>query len=156
MKVLYEKYFKTARCVLHVKDKYLLAIHYHAKAKSRGKWGLPGGHTESGERLEDTVRRELKEELMIRVDDLHTIGDYPHNANWHRIYGADFHGQILSFDRKELQEIAWFSLDQVFDLQKLRQLHAGWEYDAIREFDRVLNPVGLKQGSGDSTVPLLA
>ena len=143
MKHVSVKHYKTARCILHTEDKFLLAIHHHAKAKSKGKWGLPGGHTESGELLEDTVRRELTEELKIHVGDLHKIGDYPHNDRWHRIYGAEYHGQIQSFDRKELQAIAWYSLDQVFDLHECHQLHAGWEYSAICEFEKMLNPVEL-------------
>jgi 8-oxo-dGTP pyrophosphatase MutT (NUDIX family) len=137
------KSYKTARCILHSEDKFLLAIHHHVKAPSRGKWGLPGGHTESGEQLEDTVRRELTEELQIKVGDLHAIGDYPHNNRWHRIYGAEYHGQIQSFDRKELQQIGWHSLEQVLDLRECSQLHAGWEYAAICEFVNILNPAEL-------------
>ena len=94
------KSYKTARCILHSKGKFLLAVHHHAKAPSRGKWGLLGGHTETGEQLEDTVRRELTEELKIEVGDLHAVGDYPHNDRWHRIYGAEYHGQIRSFDQE--------------------------------------------------------
>lgn len=134
------KHYKTARCILRAENRFLLAVHLHAKAKSKGKWGLPGGHTEPGEQLEDTVRRELTEELKIHVGDLHKIGDYPHNDRWHRIYGAEHRGRIQSFDCKELKAIAWYSLDQVFDLHESRQLHAGWEYAAIREFEKILNP----------------
>ena len=71
MKHVSVKHFKTARCILHAEDRFLLAIHHHTKAKSRGKWGLPGGHVEYGEHLEDTVRRELTEELKIHVGNLH-------------------------------------------------------------------------------------
>jgi len=137
------KTYKTARCILHSNDKFLLAIHHHAKAPSKGKWGLPGGHTESGEQLEDTVRRELTEELKIRVGNLHAVGDYPHNDCWHRIYGAEYHGQIQSFDQKELQEIGWHSLERVFELRECNQLHAGWEYAAICAYVKILNPVEL-------------
>jgi 8-oxo-dGTP pyrophosphatase MutT (NUDIX family) len=143
MKNVSEEHYKTARCILYAEDKFLLATHHHAKANSKGKWGLPGGHTESGEHPEDTVRRELTEELKIHVGDLHKIGDYPHNDRWHRIYGAEYHGQIQSFDRKELQAIMWYSLDQVFDLQESRQLHAGWEYAAMCKFEKLLNSVEL-------------
>jgi 8-oxo-dGTP pyrophosphatase MutT (NUDIX family) len=137
------KSYKTARCILHSEDKFLLAVHHHAKAPSRGKWGLPGGHTESGERLENTVRRELTEELKIQVGCLHAVGDYPHNDRWHRVYGAEYHGQIQSFDQKELQEIGWHSLERVFELRECNQLHAGWEYAAICAYVKILNPVEL-------------
>jgi 8-oxo-dGTP pyrophosphatase MutT (NUDIX family) len=134
MKNFSQKSYKTVRCILRSEDGFLLAIHNHAKSPSRGKWGLPGGHTESGEQLEDTVRRELTEELHIEVGDLHEVGDYPHNGRWHRVYGAEYHGQIQSFDQKELQQIGWHSLERVQKLRGIHQLHAGWEHAAICDF----------------------
>lgn len=139
MKNVSVRHYKTARCILFAGDRFLLAIHHHARPISRGKWGLPGGHTEAGEEPEDTVRRELTEELKIDVGDLYKIGDYPHNDRWHRVYGARYYGDIRAFDSKEIQEIAWYSRDQVFDLHAGQQLHAGWEYAAICELEKILS-----------------
>lgn len=137
------KSYKTARCILQSKGKFLLAVHHHVKTPSKGKWGLPGGYIESGEQCEDTVRRELTEELEIQVGDLHAVGDYPHNDRWHRIYGTQYHEKIQSFDQKELQQIGWHSLEQIFDLHECDQLHAGWEYAAICAFVEILRPIKL-------------
>ena len=101
--------------------------------------GAAGGHTESGERPEETVRRELTEEFYIEVGDLHTVGDYPHNDRWHRVYGAEYHGQIQSFDKKELKQIGWHSLERVSRLRRSQQLHAGWEHAAICDYLKVLS-----------------
>jgi len=54
---------KSAGAVIFIKNKdtvkYLL-LHYQA-----GHWDLPKGHIEKGETLEDTVKREVKEETGL-------------------------------------------------------------------------------------------
>jgi nucleoside triphosphatase len=37
--------------------------------KWRGKWVMPGGHIELGERMEDALRREVKEETNLDIHD---------------------------------------------------------------------------------------
>lgn len=39
----------------------------------KGYWDLPGGFVEFGENMEESMRREIKEELGIEVDDIHYI-----------------------------------------------------------------------------------
>jgi len=41
--------------------------------KWRGKWVVPGGHIELGERMEDALRREVKEETNLDIHDLEFI-----------------------------------------------------------------------------------
>jgi nucleoside triphosphatase len=41
--------------------------------KWRGKWVLPGGHIELGERMEDALRREVKEETNLDIRDIEFI-----------------------------------------------------------------------------------
>jgi len=58
-----------------------------------GKWGLPGGGIEKGERMEDAPRREVHEELGIEVKDIKPLffkdGKYVKSfgsGNQHEIY----------------------------------------------------------------------
>lgn len=70
-----------------VLDRVLLAKRAGGKSIAPGKWHLPGGHVEFGERPEEALRRELAEELGVvaRVGmpvhafsylcaDVHTVG----------------------------------------------------------------------------------
>jgi len=55
---------KVAVAALAVKDGKVLLVR-RKYPPSAGKWSLPGGHVELGERLEEAVLRELKEETGI-------------------------------------------------------------------------------------------
>jgi 8-oxo-dGTP diphosphatase len=55
---------KVAVAALAVKDGKILLVK-RKYPPSTGKWSLPGGHVELGERLEEAVLRELKEETGV-------------------------------------------------------------------------------------------
>ncbi|MFN8400065.1 MAG: NUDIX hydrolase [Anaerolineales bacterium] len=54
------------------KENQLLMI----KRTDNNRWGVPGGAMELGESLEDTVKREIKEEIGVEVKDLELFGVY--------------------------------------------------------------------------------
>lgn len=42
----------------------------------KGNWVLPGGHVEYGERVEDALKREIKEEVGIKIKIKKLVGIY--------------------------------------------------------------------------------
>lgn len=120
-------------------DRYLLVVH-SGGFRSGQKWGLPGGHVEHGEGGIETVRRELREELSVQLDEFELIGDFYYKRHNHRIYGAHLAEPIARFDRRELLKIAWFPLDSVKQLARDNNLHAGYEADAIAQFSTITLP----------------
>lgn len=89
--------------------------------KWKGKWVIPGGHVDLGERIEDAVRREIKEETNLDVHDLEFV------CFQEFIYGDGFwrkkHFIFFDFACKtdstevvlndEAQEYTWASLDEL-------------------------------------------
>ena len=126
--------YRTARAVLRHEDKYLLAIHSSFWAKRDKRWGLPGGGIERGEDPVSAVRRELEEELELYLTDFTEIGAYFYKGNDHIIFGADAGRLIDSYDESELLDLRWFSLDELQHLDRNRELHAGYELQAVRQF----------------------
>lgn len=57
-----------ASVLVYDKDKFLLIK--RGKEPYTGHWSLPGGSQEAGETLEETAKRELKEETDLTVADL--------------------------------------------------------------------------------------
>ncbi len=83
-------------------------------------WCFPGGHIEENERVEDAVKREIKEETgldfeprffnyydeIIKEKGLHAVS---------LVFTGEAKGEIKKED-KEVKEVGWFSKEQIEDL----------------------------------------
>jgi 8-oxo-dGTP pyrophosphatase MutT (NUDIX family) len=122
------------RCVLRCGRRYLLAQHNSRRRENLGKWGLPGGRLKSREEPRAALRRELVEELGLRVQSLVEIGDWWHRGENHRIFGCDVAQATQSFAPDELLAIGWFEYSEVAELEADGRLKTGFELDAITAF----------------------
>jgi nucleoside triphosphatase len=88
--------------------------------KWRGKWVVPGGHIELGERMEDALRREVKEETNLDIRDIEFVcfQEFIHDRRfWQRRHFIffDFTCRTDSTDVRlndEAQEYVWATLDE--------------------------------------------
>lgn len=72
-----------------VHDGALLLVQ-RSRAPSVGKWSIPGGHVEFGERVRDTVAREVREETGCIVE----VGAF---AGWDEQIADGFHFVFVDF-----------------------------------------------------------
>lgn len=84
-----------------------------------GRWDVPGGGAQPGERPENTARRELREETSLSVGDLSPLGVFPHRhtypdgngVNWEtHVYAAAFAGGAAQAG-DDAAEVRWWPLD---------------------------------------------
>lgn len=92
--------------------------------KWRGKWVVPGGHIELGERMEDALRREVKEETNLDIYEIEFIcfQEFIYDERfWKRSHFIffDYACRTDSTDvrlNEEAQEYTWVALDEALTL----------------------------------------
>ena len=113
---------KTARAVI-IDDNKLL-VFFRRKIinnKEITYYAIPGGHVEDNETCEETVVRELKEEMNLDIDIIGFLGKMVVNNQEENYFHAKVVGGKLQFGGEELDrncnenyyEIRWLSLDEI-------------------------------------------
>ena len=94
-------------------DDEILMVHAH---NFRGThYGLVAGFVETGETLEDCVRREVKEEVGIEIADVRYFGSqsWPYPASLMVGFTARYVGGEVCLQRSELASGGWFRRDNM-------------------------------------------
>jgi NAD+ diphosphatase len=91
-------------------DEALLA---HNKKFSSSVYSIIAGFNEAGESLEDTVMREIKEEVNLEVKDIRYVRSqpWPFPNSLMLGFSARYAGVELRPDGVEIEEVRWFSRD---------------------------------------------
>ena len=98
-----------AAIVLNERNEVLLLDHVLRPASG---WGLPGGFLDAGEQPQDAVRRELKEETGIEVDELRLISMRTFKRHIEILFAARSNDKasILS---GEITDLGWYSFENM-------------------------------------------
>lgn len=96
----------------------LLLLMRHPDDFGGGMWGLPGGGIDEGEEAADTVRREVREETGIELEELRETGMHevhmPHGSVYQRSFASEVPGTpevVLRPD--EHIDYRWFEISDV-------------------------------------------
>ena len=78
-------------------------------------YGLIAGFVETGETLEEAVRREVAEETGLQVANIHYFGSqpWPYPCGLMVGFTADYAGGSIHVQREELKNVAWFHRDHL-------------------------------------------
>ena len=117
-----------------IKDKQIL-LNLRSDTKT---WGIPGGSLEIGETLEETAKRELKEETNLDCDNFTLLNvfsgndfcfKYPNGDELYSVialYSAnDFKGNLKITDDESL-ELSFFSKSELPNLESRAKLIVDW------------------------------
>ena len=120
-----------AGCILQEEGRYLLV--QEKLPKAYGKWNLPAGHVDPGESTVHAAVREVKEEtgLVVTADKEVFSEAIPERDREFHIFTAQIVGGALIVQPDEIMDAQWFSLDEIYQLQKDDQLRSEWMVRAI-------------------------
>lgn len=91
--------------VLNAQSEVLLLNHV---LRPHSGWGLPGGFVDRGEQPEEAVRRELREETGIEMDNLRMLGVRVLARHVEILFAAASSGSA-AVRSHEILELGWFS-----------------------------------------------
>jgi ADP-ribose pyrophosphatase YjhB (NUDIX family) len=122
------------RCVLSDGRRFLLVQNNANRAENHGKWTLPGGRLKMREQPRAGLRRELAEELGVRLPHLLEVGDWWHRDQYHRVFGCEVEPTEPSPQDDEILACAWLEYSAVKELAAAGRMRWGFELDAISLF----------------------
>ena len=131
-----------AQCIIHRNGRILLAYHVHAED---AYWVLPGGGIEAGESPEAAAIREISEECSVTaVLERELSRVTTAEGQTHYTYLADIGTQQPQLngedagEKQVLQQLAWKSLHELAEREKLHLWTAGLLY--VQEFYDQVRP----------------
>ncbi len=80
-------------------------------------WDIPGGHVEHGEIPEETVKREMIEEMDLDVGEIKLFRVYENDNLFDHVFWKRINLQTDKIDLKEGQRIAYFSRDELSNMK---------------------------------------
>lgn len=130
---------KTSRAIIINDGKVLLFFRRRIRdGREVTYYSLPGGHLEDGELFEDTVIREVKEEMNLDVRIIDYVGMNKDGNCEEKFYHCEIVDGDIKFGGEELDrccdsnyyEIRWVDIDEI-DKEML------WNIDFVRRISEV-------------------
>lgn len=114
------------------------------KRADNGLWGIPSGHVEPGETVEEAIIREIKEETGLRVkvnrligvysDPVSQVFSYPNGETSHFIttcFECEVVGGTLSSENEETLDVDYFDFHHL--PENILHMHPRWLRDALEK-----------------------
>lgn len=110
--------------IVNNEGKMLMAKRGQKAKNERGKWEFPGGSVEFGDTMAQTIIREMKEELNIKIKVLKHLSPIDHiipeeKQHWvtSTFISKIVEGEPQIMEPEKCDEIRWFTLEEIENLR---------------------------------------
>ena len=109
---------EVSQALIHFQGRYLMQLRdFKDGIESPGHWGFFAGHIESGESAEQTIWREIKEELSWQPKKFDFLGNLKLRNRRMHVFYCDLNNEIESLSLQEGEEIGVFLPEEIHDKQ---------------------------------------
>jgi 8-oxo-dGTP diphosphatase len=133
-----EKQFFFSTKALIIKENKFLAMYFMVDGKK--VWDLPGGRMEFGETAEETLTREIKEELGVQIKPIKLVDTWNYMRDeFFQITGVIYHSEIVSGKiviSDEHDGYEWISIDdngKTFTREAFLERMKLWNWESIMD-----------------------
>lgn len=108
-------------------DKYLIE---QFTERNNYKFGIPGGHLNTGENAEEGLKRELKEELNIenfKYKKIDTV-KFPYNKYIFNVFLIESNIDNILYQEDEVIEAKWLTKEEIKELIDKDQMPRGYAF----------------------------
>jgi ADP-ribose pyrophosphatase len=104
--------------ILNDKNEFLMVLRSETSRVEPGTWMIPGGGVDFGEKLEDAVKREVKEEIGVDIELGEMVNTINHIFPEQHWVSSTFKAKIVSGDPRIIEphkhdDIRWFSFNDL-------------------------------------------
>jgi mutator protein MutT len=112
MRLTHTRFTVTAGAIIFNDQKQVLLLKHRFRAGSG--WGLPGGFLERGEQPVEALRRELREEIGLEVEDVEVFAarSFKKPKQVEVLFRARANANVKPLTM-EVERAGWFSLDSL-------------------------------------------
>lgn len=106
--------------IINDKNETLLLKRTSKTRNQAGLWSKPGGAVEFGEKIEDAVKREVREEIGVDIELIKSLGFTNHYMNEEKQHWLSLNylakitnGEPKNLEPEKHEEMKWFRLDDL-------------------------------------------
>lgn len=115
--------------IMNEKGEILLQKRAASKKKHPNKWGLTAGHIDSGETIEQATKREVLEEIGIKIENFKQFfveksektkinSDEENHFAYHFFIKVDYNINDYTIQKEELSELKYITLEELEEIVK--------------------------------------
>ncbi len=110
--------------IINKEGKILLQQRAFTKKKNPGKWARTGGHVESNETCDEALKREVYEEIGLKVDNIEqfeifkSIDEKEKYFTYGYIIITDLKEEAFKLQKEEVNAVKYFTIEELEEARK--------------------------------------